>query len=130
MLSSSSSPAVCVYVCVGSTEGLNILKSLISGCILFIHDSQLSSRVFHRISSMLRAFRNTHLMNSHAEINLSFFLSFLFLSQFCHIFIYIVTCLCQDHPRAEYEFRVMQKSLRTDHKSQKVIHYEYVCDAL
>uniref|UniRef100_A0A672KVH3 Anoctamin n=1 Tax=Sinocyclocheilus grahami TaxID=75366 RepID=A0A672KVH3_SINGR len=26
----------------------------------------------------------------------------------------------EDHPRAEYEFRVMQKSLKKDHKSQKV----------
>ncbi|RXN09471.1 anoctamin-1-like isoform X4 [Labeo rohita] len=26
----------------------------------------------------------------------------------------------EDHPRAEYEFRVMQKSLKKDHKSQKI----------
>uniref|UniRef100_A0A672KYA2 Anoctamin n=1 Tax=Sinocyclocheilus grahami TaxID=75366 RepID=A0A672KYA2_SINGR len=29
----------------------------------------------------------------------------------------------EDHPRAEYEFRVMQKSLKKDHKSQKVTLY-------
>ncbi len=57
---------------------------------------------------------------------LSFFLSFFFLSsfflslcQFCHIYCHL---FCQDHPRAEYEFRVMQKSLKKDHKSQVTLH--------
>ncbi|KAG1927631.1 anoctamin-1 [Pimephales promelas] len=33
----------------------------------------------------------------------------------------------EDHPRAEYEFRVMQKSLRTDHKSQKPEKEKLTC---
>lgn len=88
MLLSSSSPGVCVCVCAGSAEGLNIKI-----WITFILHSQLSSPVFHRVSSMrfltvLKDLRNTHLKKS---FFLSFFLSQCFVSVFPYLlsFVYI-----------------------------------------